>query len=158
MSHYPQAPQHPPLPPPWYSEWDAQDRRPIFINPQTGERTFEHPMPSYMPSGGYGQGGYPPPGGYDRREQEYERGGGYQQGGYGGQPAGYGSYGQQQMGGYGGGYEQEKHEKKSGGHGLAYGAMGAVAGLAGGALLMHEGEKVGESITLPLGPRHGSLP
>ena len=31
-------------------------------------------------------------------------------------------------------------------HSLAYGAGGAVAGLAAGALLMHEGHKVGMSI------------
>lgn len=40
----------------------------------------------------------------------------------------------------GGQYYEEKHESR--GHGAAYGAMGAAAGLAGGALLMHEGEKV----------------
>lgn len=40
----------------------------------------------------------------------------------------------------GGQYYEEKHESR--GHGAAYGAVGAAAGLAGGALLMHEGEKI----------------
>ena len=34
-------------------------------------------------------------------------------------------------------------------HNLAYGAGGAVAGLAAGALLMHEGHKVGMSTSAP---------
>ena len=49
--------------------------------------------------------------------------------------------------GYGGGYEEPRRE--GGGHGLAYGAMGAAAGLAGGALLMHEGENISEQTTIP---------
>ncbi|KAK3625330.1 hypothetical protein LTR56_020495 [Elasticomyces elasticus] len=40
------------------------------------------------------------------------------------------------------GYGQQEQPKKS--HGLLYGAMGAAAGLAGGALLMHEGDKIGD--------------
>lgn len=67
-----------------------------------------------------------------------------QTGGYGG---GYGSSYSQgpPQGQYGGGYEQQQpqHEKKSH-NGLAYGALGAAAGLAGGALLMHEGHEIRE--------------
>jgi hypothetical protein len=38
-----------------------------------------------------------------------------------------------------GGYEyEERGVEKSGGHGMAHGALGAAAGLAGGALLMYE--------------------
>ena len=37
-------------------------------------------------------------------------------------------------------------------HNLAYGAGGAVAGLAAGALLMHEGEKVGMFKMAPTTP------
>ena len=66
-------------------------------------------------------------------------------GGYGG---GYGSsYNQGPPQGQYGGYEQQQqqpqHQKKNH-NGLAYGAMGAAAGLAGGALLMHEGHEVKE--------------
>jgi hypothetical protein len=56
-------------------------------------------------------------------------------GGYGG-----GSYNQGPPQAQYGGYEQQQQPKKN--HNLAYGAMGAAAGLAGGALLMHEGEEV----------------
>ena len=42
-------------------------------------------------------------------------------------------------------YEQQEVQGGGGsGHGLAYGAMGAAAGLAGGAALMYEGEKIRE--------------
>ena len=50
-------------------------------------------------------------------------------------------------------YQQAKvnttasHQKN---HNLAYGAVGAVAGLAGGALLMHEGHKVGMFAMAPV--------
>lgn len=117
-----------PLPPPWYAEWDERDRRWVYINPQNGERTFEHPHPNYNGgggSGGYGGGGY--------------GGGG---GGYGGPGRGY--EGEQRGyggGGYGGGYEQPPPHHKD--HsGMKYGAMGAVGGLVAGAFAMHEGEKI----------------
>lgn len=62
-------------------------------------------------------------------------------GGYGG---GYGSsYNQGPSQGQYGGYEQQQPQQKKN-HNLAYGAMGAAAGLAGGALLMHEGHEVKE--------------
>lgn len=118
MSYYPQQqqPQHPPLPPPWYAEWDQRDQRYIFINPETRERTFEHPHPNYQQQG---YGGYPQQG----------------QGGYGG-----GAYAQEQ-GGYQEGYQQQAPPQKS--HkGLEYGALGAVGGLVAGAFAMHEGEKI----------------
>lgn len=67
-----------------------------------------------FPQQGYG-GGY--------QQQSYQQGG--YSGGYGGQP-------QQQM--------QEQH-KSHNGRNMAF---GAIAGVAGGALLMHEGEKVHE--------------
>lgn len=112
-------PQPPPVQPPWVARWDNEAGRWIFINEQTGARTFEHPGNSYQEAGYY-QGGPPPQQGYG--------------GGYGG-------------GGYGGGERVEyveEEKKSSGGNGLMYGAIGAAAGLAGGALLMHEGEKVGK--------------
>ncbi|KAH0240759.1 hypothetical protein KCU71_g24087, partial [Aureobasidium melanogenum] len=62
-------------------------------------------------------------------------------GGYGG---GYGSsYNQGPPQGQYGGYGQQQPQQKKN-HNLAYGAMGAAAGLAGGALLMHEGHEVKE--------------
>ncbi|KAH7397448.1 hypothetical protein BKA66DRAFT_438006 [Pyrenochaeta sp. MPI-SDFR-AT-0127] len=101
----------PPVSPPWFAEWDARDNRWLFVNQQTGERTFTYPGP------GYGQ----------------------QQGGYGGNQGGYNqnAYNPSQ-----GNYQQEEH-KKEGGNGWKYAAAGA-AGLAGGALLMHEGEEMKE--------------
>lgn len=69
----------------------------------------------------------------------------FPQGGYGQDNRGYGQ--QQSYGG--GGYQQQSYgsqppqQKQS--HTGRNVALGAVAGLAGGALLMHEGEKVGES-------------
>jgi hypothetical protein len=65
-----------------------------------------------------------------------------QAGGYGG---GYGSgYNQgPPQGQQYGGYEQQQPQQKKN-HNVAYGAMGAAAGLAGGALLMHEGHEVKE--------------
>lgn len=119
----------PPVSPPWYAEWDGRDNRWLFVNQQTGERTFTYPGPGYaQQQGSYGgpQGGY-----------------GYGQGGYSNQ----GAYNQNSynptQGGYGG---QQQQEKKSGGNGWKYAAAG-VAGVAGGALLMHEGEEV--SMFLP---------
>lgn len=110
--------QQPPyVQPPWVARWDGEAGRWIFINEQTGARTFEHPGSSYQGSGYY-QGGPPPSQGY---------GGGYGNGGYGGNER-----------------VEYVEEKSSGGNGLMYGAIGAAAGLAGGALLMHEGEKVGK--------------
>ncbi|TKA77301.1 hypothetical protein B0A55_04340 [Friedmanniomyces simplex] len=60
-------------------------------------------------------------------------------------------------GGYGGGgyerqevieereYGQQQQQRQGGGHsGLMYGALGAAAGLAGGAILMHEGDRIGD--------------
>jgi hypothetical protein len=121
MAYYPQQqPQHPPLPPPWRSEWDQRDQRYVFINPQTGERTFQPPHQTYPPQGNYG--GYPP-----------------QQGGYGG-----GGYNQQPVN-YGGGYQQgapPQQPPPKDHKAMQYGAIGAVAGLAVGGLAMYEGEKI----------------
>lgn len=61
-----------------------------------------------------------PQGGYGQENRGYG-GGGYQQQSYGSQPP-----------------QQQSHTGRNV-------ALGAVAGLAGGALLMHEGHKVGES-------------
>lgn len=76
------------------------------------------------PGGLYGGGGYG------------SGGGGYGGGGYGG--GGYGEYPQ----------EQQQEPKKD--HSMMYGLGGAALGLAGGALAMHEGEKIRESTFLPL--------
>ena len=117
----------PPCPPPWFAEWDGRDQRWLYINRENGERTFQHPEPSYYQGGGgYGE------------QRGYGGGYGQQQGGYGGS----GGYGQPQ-GGYGG-YEQQApppEEKKS--HGLLYGALGAAGGLLAGGLAVHEADKVG---------------
>lgn len=140
-NYYNQGPPGPPphVPEPWIAEWDARDRRWIFINRANGERTFEYP--NQYP-GGYGQG-------YQNGENR-----GYGQGYQSGENRGYGQgYNQGYGQGYGSGvYQGERIEEarlgqqqqaqKHGHSGLAYGAMGAAAGLVGGALLMHEGEKV----------------
>ena len=141
--HHKNQEQPPQAPPPWVARWDDSASRWIFVNEQTGERTHNYPQQGngggynggYAPQGGYGQqSGYPPQSGYPQQS-------GYPpQGGYG-QPAGYGY---PQGGGYGGqqgGYPQEEPKKKS--NALGYG-VAAVAGIAGGALLVHEGEKVHE--------------
>lgn len=77
----------------------------------------------------------------------FDHPGGYYQGG---PPQGYGGGG---GGGYGGGYGGEYVEDRSsssGGNGLMYGALGAAAGVAGGALLMYEGEKIGKFFFLSM--------
>lgn len=103
----------PPLPPPWVSRWDSREERYFYINEQTGERTWERPGYSYMGSQ------------YGSQPQ------------YGGQSS-YGGGSQEYRESYG----QEYSEKPKNDHSLAYGAMGAAAGVIGGALLMHEGEKI----------------
>src|SRR6202012_3928589 len=72
----------PQVPYPWVAEWDERDRRWIFINRENGERTFEHPQPSYR-GDGYGERGYEQ--GYGRQEQR-EYGGQEQRGYYEQQP------------------------------------------------------------------------
>ncbi|KAI8931677.1 hypothetical protein NX059_011324 [Plenodomus lindquistii] len=120
-------PQHssqgpPPVSPPWYAEWDGRDNCWLFVNQQTGERTFTYPGPGYAQQ----QGNYGGP-----------------QGGYGNNLGGYsnqGAYGQQSYNPTDSGHQQQEHEKQ-GGNGWKYAAAG-VAGVAGGALLMHEGEEI----------------
>lgn len=104
----------PQVPPPWIAEWDARENRWFFVNRETGERTHHHPEERSR-AGGYGGGNYG--GGY---------GGGYGQG-----------YGGQNQGGYGPPPEKKDHHNRNM-------ALGAAAGVLGGALLMHEGEKVGK--------------
>ncbi|KAF2131015.1 hypothetical protein P153DRAFT_208906 [Dothidotthia symphoricarpi CBS 119687] len=105
----------PPVSPPWVAEWDGRDNRWMFVNQQTGERTYNHP------GQGYGQ--------QQQGNSGYGQGGGYQQ------QQGNSGYGQ------GGGYQQGQQEQKQGGNAWKY-AAGGAAGLAGGALLMHEGEEM----------------
>jgi len=93
----------PQVPPPWIAEWDGRDNRWIFINRETGQRTFEHPQQQYG-GGGYG-----------------------------------GGYGQEQRGEY---YEQQPQQQQKPNHSGRNMALAGVAGLAGGALLMHEGENI----------------
>jgi hypothetical protein len=95
------------VPYPWVAEWDDRDGRYFYINRENGERTFQHPQPSY---GGDGYG-----------ERSYNQSSG----------------GQEQRG-----YDEPEPEKKD--HHVRNTFLGAAAGLLGGALLMHEGEKVGE--------------
>lgn len=117
--------QGPPQPPyPWIARWDDRENRYIFINEQTGERSWNFPQ----------QGGYGGSSGYGVGQSSY----GGPQGGYGG------GYAAPQRG-----YEQEtvieeERVKEKKGHGLAWGLGGAAVGLAGGALLMHEGEEMSE--------------
>jgi hypothetical protein len=124
-----QQPQQPPYP--WRIERDNEGRI-FYLNEQTGERTHQFPGQQ----GGYGgpQGGAyggPPQGAYGGGQGQYGAPQGYggPQGGYGGQQSGYG----------GNEYAREE-EKKKGNHNMAYAAGAGALGLAGGALLMHEGE------------------
>lgn len=120
-----QSPQPPPVSYPWHAEWDGRENRWVFVNQQNGERTFNYPGPGYaQQQGDYGA----PQGGY-----------GYGQGGYNNQGAANQSA-----------YDPTRgsEEKKSGGNGWKYAAAGA-AGLAGGALLMHEGDKIGKFTAPP---------
>ncbi|ODM19966.1 hypothetical protein SI65_04952 [Aspergillus cristatus] len=108
------------LPYPWVARYDPNSGRQYYVNEQTGETSWEHP-------GSRGGGGY---GG------EYGGGYGGGSGGYGGGSGGYGGGGY----GEGSGYAPQEHEKKD--HSMLYGVGGAALGLAGGALAMHEGEKI----------------
>lgn len=116
---YGQPPPPPPNPPrPWFAEWDQREGRYIFINQQTGQRSWDFPREEYGNAGGnsYGSYGGGQGGNYDSNQ------------GYGAPPQ-----------------PQEQHpEKKS--HGLLYGALGAAAGLAGGAFLMHEGSEIKDDL------------
>lgn len=109
--YYPQQQQYgqpqvyngpPQVPPPWVAEWDSRDNRWLYVNRETGERTFEYPQTR----------------GYDTKPGQDFRG-----------------YGQQDF------YQQGPAKKSHTGRNVA---LGAVAGVAGGALLMHEGEKIGK--------------
>ena len=137
-SQYP-PPQHsqqpPPVSPPWYAEWDQRENRWIFVNQQNGERTYQYPGPGYAQQQG-NYGAPPPQGGYGYGQDGYSNQGAYQQSAY--DPT---RSGQQQ-------------EEKSGGNGWKYAAAG-VAGVAGGALLMHESDKIGTyPSTHPAYPHH----
>jgi hypothetical protein len=113
----------PPVSPPWYAEWDGRDNRWLFVNQQTGERTFTYPGPGYaQQQGSYGG----PQSGYGYNQGAYSNQGAYNQGSY--NPTNNS-------------YEQQEQEKKQGGNGWKYAAAGA-AGVAGGALLMHEGHEI----------------
>lgn len=126
-------------PEPWIAEWDQQASTWVFVNRQTGQRTHEFPRGGggYSPQPPAYGAGYPPPqqgynqgpGGYPPQQQEYGNQGGY------GSPAPQQQYGQQ----------PEPPKKKD--HSGRNTAIGVAAGLAGGALLMHEGHKVGEFFT-----------
>jgi len=124
MSYYNDQPQgygqnqpqsyggRPEVPNPWVAEWDDRDGRWIFINRENGERTFQHPQQSY------GGGG----GGYGER--------GYGERGY---DQGYGREEQREQ------YYQEPPKKD---HHVRNTALAAVAGVAGGALLWDEKDKI----------------
>jgi hypothetical protein len=113
----------PPVSLPWHTEWDARDNRWLFVNQQTGERTFTYPGPGFSQQ----QGSYGSP-----------------QGGYGNNQGGYSNQGMYDP--TNSSYQQQEHEKKQGGNGWKYAAAGA-AGVAGGALLMHEGHEISTSTT-----------
>lgn len=109
----------PQVSPPWMAEWDQRDSQWIFINRETGQRTFSY-QETRQSGGGYGN---------------------QQQGGYGGQQ-GYGQQGYGQQGGYGGqGYGQQQQTQKPDHHGRNM-ALGVGGGLLAGGLAMYEGEKI----------------
>jgi hypothetical protein len=126
MSHYPpqqgygELQNHPPLPPGWRAEYDQREHRTVFINLQTGQRSFDFPHTSYPQTIGYSQQGYG------------------QQVGYEQQPQGYGP----------GCYEpqQPTNNRKA----MEYGGLGAVGGMALGALGVHEWDKRKSMTTLVL--------
>ncbi|KAI6860514.1 hypothetical protein KC343_g16133 [Hortaea werneckii] len=101
----------PPPPPqlsyPWQAFWEAGDGRYLYVNEQTGQRTFDAPSAGY---GGYSAAPPPPPADGavygDRSDATVPSG--------------------------------KVKEGSSGSHGLMYGALGAAAGLAGGAFIAHE--------------------
>lgn len=129
MSHYPpqqgygqpQGQSHPPLPPGWIAEYDQRERRTVFINQQTGQRSFDFPHASYQQQGAYGQQGY--------GQQGYGQQGYGQQAGYGQQPQGHAQPGYPPQ------PPQNNHKA------MEYGGIGAVGGLMAGALGMHEWDK-----------------
>jgi hypothetical protein len=144
----------PPVSPPWYAEWEGREGRWLFVNQHTGERTFNYPGPGYggqqqqyqqgyaQPQQSYGYGAPPPPG----------------YGAYGGGPPPQQSYGGgpppqgYDQRGYNGEYNRPappppQEQKSSGGsNAWKYAGVGAV-GLAGGALLMHESDNIGEFLS-----------
>ncbi|RMJ21369.1 Alpha-methylacyl-CoA racemase, partial [Aspergillus sp. HF37] len=125
----PAAGQGSDLPYPWVARWDEREMRCFYLNKQTGEVSWFRPGEG----GGGSYGPQAPPS-------------------YGEPPYGQLSYGEPYGQPYGDPYAQpygyepprgeEEQSKKSHGHGLAYGAAGAAAGLLGGAVLAHEGEKI----------------
>ena len=131
QSSYVEAPPPPPeCPFPWRPRWDDRSRRYVFIHQETGEEVwdFEEVRRRIRGGGGYYE--------VETSTTYYDQQGGG--GGYGG-------------GGYGGREERvyeseevvdEQGRRGGGRHGLAYGAVGAAAGLAGGAYVMHEGEDI----------------
>lgn len=143
------------LPPDWVAEFDHQgSQRWYYVNRRTSERTWNRPA---APAPGDPRAGLPPGwvaewAAQDNRwfyvnthtgERTWNRPGG------GGPPVqqtqvytegrtlGGGTYQATQV------TTQTAAAPKQKNHNLAYGAAGAAAGLVGGALLMHEGHKVG---------------
>lgn len=100
----------PQVPHPWVARWDDRERRYLFVNEQSGERSWE--MPGHASTGDYGR---------DGSAQQY--GGGQQYDG-GQQYGGGQSCAQQNQ------YEGEE-QSKEGSHGLLYGGLAAAGGLAG---------------------------
>jgi hypothetical protein len=131
MSQYPpqqgygQPQNHPPLPPGWRSEYDQRERRTVFINQQTGQRSFDFPHISYPQTIGYSQQGYGQQAGYQQQPQGYEQ-----------QPQGYGQGSYQP--------QQPQNNRKA----MEYGGLGAVGGMALGALGVHEWHKRKSMTTL----------
>lgn len=71
------VPPPPQVPPPWRAMWDAPAGRYIFINEQTGQRTFDFPQ-QYAPQSQYGGvGGY---GGNHGQQYPQSSDGGYRGG------------------------------------------------------------------------------
>ena len=121
--HPPSHPSYngpPQVPPPWIAEWDPPANRWLFVNRENGQRTFDYP---------HAYGGQYRGAPYEEQINETIQ------------------YNQPPPPPQGGYYQQAPPPQKS--HAGRNTALAAVGGLAAGALLMHEGEKVGKSILFP---------
>lgn len=116
----------PQVPHPWRAIWDPPANRYLYENEQTGQRTFEFPQQQHQDGQ---QGGYPV-------QQQGGYYGGAPQGRYGGNTE-YVRQDTTEVVEERGGYQAQKPNHHYGGMVLAAGA-----GLVGGALMMHEGEKI----------------
>lgn len=121
------------LPYPWVARWDDREGRYYYVNQETGESSWTHPAASGAPYGG----------GSAYAGQPYGEQPPYGQPSYGQHAYGEPPYGQPAYG-YGGEAPRQEYygEPPKKDHSMAYGAAGAAAGMLGGAVLAHEGDKI----------------